>query len=187
MNAINKFTDTDVNTDAIMKEIRHSLALKKMRARPHDPVSDIISFSPENTGIAPEFSVVPAWIKGSMAWMMIKKVNAQIKKIGWYQNAYSRLYAAAERRLAPQNGCYALNQLFRFHGKDFVLSVHSIIFGYEPKTDVVNDYISFLSTRSLTRLDLVWELYHSPEVKWRKIRIKGFPFRYRLKKFLAFL
>ena len=187
MNAINTFTDTDVNVDAIMKEIRHSLALKKMRSRPHDAVAEVFPFSPINNCIVPEYSMMPAWIKGSIIWKIIKKVNAQIKKIDWYRNAYSRLYAAAERRLAPQNGCYALNQLFRSNGKEFILLVHSIIFGYEPKPDVVNDYISFLSTRSFTRLDLVWDLYHSPEAKGRKIRIKGFPFRYRLKKFFAFL
>lgn len=112
----------------------------------------------------------------------LKNINMHLKKFKPYQKLFSRLYLLFRRLVRQPEGVFVLNDFINYNKEDFIIYAYSILIGYEPEREKVKEYLNLMKNGSITKLDILWMLRHTPEGKQLRIKIKSLCLRYTASK-----
>jgi hypothetical protein len=72
--------------------------------------------------------------------------------------------------IARQNGC-AIDDLTRFHDRDFVNNAYRALLGREPDSEGCTHYLTQLRTGKMTKVEILARLRYSPEGRAKSVNI----------------
>lgn len=174
--------DSEINIDHLMARIREEAAERKAQngtslIDASAIMHELLKSNGSSHGPTPTFT--PTQVSLSASSLAQEASHQQIRAT-LTQPSYQRI-RATELSLQPDfepldNDHYQLNDLLRFHDREFVRNAYRAILKREPDDDGYAGHIENLHSGRFNKIDILASLRYSPEGKGRGVEVEGLTF-----------